>query len=200
MPRSRKILIAVIAGVYALLWVPLILGYLKADHEVVDQSITINTTADKLYKILIDPAKIKEWNQSVSGIEVIEGENTETPVWKEYLTPDKKQWFKLGVTYSEKNKKVVVSTLESSMPMTGSWSFTIKNLELEKAAANANLDDKKANLAKVETTTIKKVNLTIKSDQRVASALARFFIKYVDGKDYVKDTLDKLKKHLESSS
>ena len=198
MPRSRKILIAVIAGVYALLWVPLILGYLEADHEVVDQSITINTTAEKLYKVLIDPAKIKEWNQSVSGIEVIEGENTETPVWKEYVTPDKKQWFKLGVTYSEKNKKVVVSILESSMPMTGSWTFTIKNLELEKSAAN--LDDKKANSAKVETATIKKVNLAIKSDQRVASTLARFFIKYVDGKDYVKDTLDKLKRYLESFS
>lgn len=198
MPRSRKILIAVIAGVYALIWVPLVLGYLEADHEVVDQSITINTTADKLYKVLIDPAKTKEWNQSVSGIEVIEGENTETPVWKEYVTPDKKQWFKLGVTYSEKNKRVVVSILESSMPMTGSWAFTIKNLELEKAAAN--LDDKKANLAKVETPAIKRVNLTIKSDQRVASALARFFIKYVDGKDYIKDTLDKLKRYLESSS
>lgn len=198
MPRSRKILIAVIAGVYALIWAPLVLGYLEADHEVVDQSITINTTADKLYKVLIDPAKTKEWNQSVSGIEVIEGENTETPVWKEYVTPDKKQWFKLGVTYSEKNKRVVVSILESSMPMTGSWAFTIKNLELEKAAAN--LDDKKANLAKVETPAIKRVNLTIKSDQRVASALARFFIKYVDGKDYIKDTLDKLKRYLESSS
>lgn len=198
MPRSRKILIAVIAGVYALIWAPLVLGYLEADHEVVDQSITINTTADKLYKVLIDPAKTKEWNQSVSGIEVIEGENTETPVWKEYVTPDKKQWFKLGVTYSEKNKRVMVSILESSMPMTGSWAFTIKNLELEKTAVN--LDDKKANLAKVETPTIKKVNLTIKSDQRVASALARFFIKYVDGKDYIKDTLDKLKRYLESSS
>lgn len=198
MPRSRKILIAVIAGVYALIWAPLVLGYLEADHEVVDQSITINTTADKLYKVLIDPAKTKEWNQSVSGIEVIEGENTENPVWKEYVTPDKKQWFKLGVTYSEKNKRVVVSILESSMPMTGSWAFTIKNLELEKAAVN--LNDKKANLAKVETPAIKKVNLTIKSDQRVASALARFFIKYVDGKDYIKDTLDKLKRYLESSS
>ena len=198
MPRSRKILIVVIAGVYALIWAPLVLGYLEADHEVVDQSITINTTADKLYKVLIDPAKTKEWNQSVSGIEVIEGENTETPVWKEYVTPDKKQWFKLGVTYSEKNKRVVVSILESSMPMAGSWAFTIKNLELEKATAN--LDDKKANLTKVETPAIKKVNLTIKSDQRVASALARFFIKYVDGKDYIKDTLDKLKRYLESSS
>ena len=198
MPHSRKILIAVIAGVYSLAWAPLVLGYLEADHEVVDQSITINTTADKLYKVLIDPAKTKEWNQSVSGIEVIEGENTETPVWKEYLTPDKKQWFKLGITYSEKNKRVVVSILEYSMPMTGSWAFTIKNLELEKATAN--LDDKKANSAKIKTPAIKKVNLTIKSDQRVASALARFFIKYVDGKDYIKDTLDKLKRHLESSS
>ena len=198
MPRSRKILIAVITGVYSLMWAPLVLGYLEADHEVVDQSITINTTAEKLYEVLIDPAKTKEWNQSVSGIEVIEGENTETPVWKEYLTPDKKQWFKLGVTYSEKNKKIVVSILESSMPMSGSWTFTIKNPELEKTATN--LDDKKANLAKIETPSIKKVNLTIKSDQRVASALARFFIKYVDGKDYIKDTLDKLKRHLESSS
>lgn len=198
MPRSRKILIAVIAGVYALIWAPLVLGYLEADHEVVDQSITINTTADKLYEVLIDPAKTKEWNQSVSDIEIIEGENTETPIWKEYLTPDKKQWFKLGVTYSEKNKKVVVSILESSMPVTGSWAFTIKNLELEKA--DANLNDKEANSAKVETPAIKKVNLAIKSDQRVASALARFFIKYVDGKDYIKDTLDKLKRYLESSS
>lgn len=121
MKRFKKILLWTVGSLLTLVAVFLICGYFANPEFKGTRSISVNSSPQKIYALMMDIKNFSESRHEVKKAEILPDTQQGYPSWQEYTSLH--GVMKYEIVHLVKDKEITIRMVQSDFGMTGTWRF-----------------------------------------------------------------------------